>query len=255
MYKLYAIWVKKRHYNNARFRVCVDLNYINWRRTTEGESDDSHIFYIPNCCTALSENEVQAKLRDRRRPVTVLFARRFREHRGTRIFGEAALDLLKEFPEMRIVIAGDGPDEGYLRKQFEGRRNVTIGKVPWEQMSTVLKGTDVAVVPSLASEGTSFSLAEAMGSACAVIASNVGGMTNMVIDNYNGLLIWPRADECLAAMRELVLNTEKRRRLASAAWETARTAFSEDLWHKRWRNVIEAVLREDQTTAWGQQSF
>lgn len=241
-YKYYAILANKRLFCNARYRVCVDPNFINWYRTVCELEDESNIFCIPNCCNPLSEDEMQSKLKSSDNHVTILFARRFIEPRGTRIFGPASARLVKEFPNVRVVIAGEGPDEEYLRRQSHQTDNVSIRRVSLDEMPSLLKSVDVAVAPSLASEGTSFSLAEAMGAACAVIASNVGGMTNMVIDNHNGLLIWPRVEDCFLAMRDLVLNAEKRVRLARTAWETARIAFSEDLWFERWRKVMAKVI-------------
>ncbi|WP_420491566.1 glycosyltransferase [Neobacillus drentensis] len=53
---------------------------------------------------------------------------------------------------------------------------------------------------NLGSEGTSLSLLEAMAAKCAEIATNVGGMTNIILDNYNGLIINPDESELYLAL-------------------------------------------------------
>ncbi|MGR4357642.1 glycosyltransferase [Escherichia coli] len=48
---------------------------------------------------------------------------------------------------------------------------------------------DIAIVPSIGSEGTSLSLLEAMSAKCLVIATDIGGMTNIILDGFNGRMI------------------------------------------------------------------
>ena len=101
----------------------------------------------------------------------------------------------------------------------------------------------IAVVPSLASEGTSLSLAEGMGTGCAVIATGVGGMTNMVIDGYNGRLVEPQAEALAVVLRELIIDRPLRQCLAARGAETAREAFSLERWRARWSRVLDEIER------------
>jgi glycosyltransferase involved in cell wall biosynthesis len=99
----------------------------------------------------------------------------------------------------------------------------------------------IAVVPSLASEGTSLALVEAMAAGCAVIATNVGGMTNVVLDGYNGRLVDPDIESLTDALVGLVRDQDGRSKLAERAAETAREAFSLDRWKCRWSEVLDHV--------------
>ena len=100
----------------------------------------------------------------------------------------------------------------------------------------------IAVVPSLASEGTSLSVVEAMGAGCAVVATCVGGITNMIIDGHNGLLVMPDPSSLHAALRTLIEDGTLRRDLATEARRCARTSFSLPVWRQRWRAVLEQVV-------------
>lgn len=97
---------------------------------------------------------------------------------------------------------------------------------------------DIAVVPTIGSEGTSLSLLEAMAAHCAVICTNVGGMTNIVIDQYNGLMIKPTEADLVYAIEDLIINVEKRNKLADRGYETVKQAFSHEVWSNRWKKVL-----------------
>lgn len=74
----------------------------------------------------------------------------------------------------------------------------------------------------------------------AVIATNVGGLTNLIIDGYNGLLIHPSREYLTQALRFLIDHPRERLRLGANAAATAR-AFDRRLWEARWRQYISKV--------------
>jgi len=96
-------------------------------------------------------------------------------------------------------------------------------------------------VPSIASEGTTFSVAEAMAAGCAVVATHVGGITNMIIDGYNGLLIPPSAAALQAALERLINDGDLRRRLGQRAQQVAEASFGLERWRRQWTEVLTTV--------------
>ncbi|MBM3334883.1 glycosyltransferase family 4 protein [Candidatus Sumerlaeota bacterium] len=145
--------------------------------------------------------------------------------------------------DIRFTFAGEGPDEGWLRTHFSNHPRVVFSKYLPRDATDVHLDHDVAVAPSIASEGTSFSVGEAMGAGCAVVATAVGGITNMVIDRYNGILVLPNAPSLLAGMEQAITNAEIRREIGLRAYETARSSLNVSLWKKRWAAVIEEVCK------------
>ena len=97
---------------------------------------------------------------------------------------------------------------------------------------------DIAVVPTIGSEGTSLSLLEAMASGCAVICTNVGGMTNIVLNGYNGLMISPEEEELYRALNQILDNNQLRSSLQKHAYATIRSSFSLAKWQEKWIEVI-----------------
>lgn len=100
---------------------------------------------------------------------------------------------------------------------------------------------DIALIPSKAAEGTSLSCLEAMACGCALITSYVGGLSDLVINNYNGLLIKPTTDNLVEAISRLLNEPEQARILSRRGVKVAGT-FSISRWKKEWQSVIQEVF-------------
>jgi glycosyltransferase involved in cell wall biosynthesis len=100
----------------------------------------------------------------------------------------------------RLVLVGDGPQRRSLEKlALEVRADVTfLGSVAPSQIADLYRMAKVVVVPSRR-EGFGLVAAEASASGRAVVASRVGGLTDIVRDGVNGNLIEPDDVEALAA--------------------------------------------------------
>lgn len=214
--------------------VCVDYNFINWYRT-QLAYPETELIAIPNFA------EIPPVSEKPKGKVNVIFARRFYPYRGTRIFAGAAKRLLQTYPQLHVTVAGEGPDEAWLREQLGDQDRVSIIKYESSQSAAIHADQHIAVVPTLGAEGTSLSLLEAMASRCAVVCSNVGGMTNIVIDQFNGLMIPPNEESLYCAIATLVENEGQRNALANRAYETVSQGFSFELWKQRWIDVLKTI--------------
>src|SRR5262249_19150867 len=74
-----------------------------------------------------------------------------------------------------------------------------LGPVPHERMASALAGVDVMVVPSIWIENAPFIIREAFAAGAPVVASNLGGMAEMVRHEIDGLLFPPGDSAVLAA--------------------------------------------------------
>ncbi len=212
--------------------VCVDYNFINWYRTISMRPVDS-MDVIPNF-TQIYEGQHEKE----NGIIKIIFARRFFWYRGTRVFCEALKRLLEEYPNIYATIAGEGPDEDYINKQFCNYNNVIITKFESNDSLSIHSKHDIAVIPTLGSEGTSLSLLEAMSAGCACIATNIGGMTNIIINGYNGLLVNPDVDSIYFGMKKLVDDCLLRNKLSQNAIDTVKNGFSIGIWTQRWKNLL-----------------
>ena len=223
---------------NVEEIVCVDNNFINWYRALDNYR---HVLLT----SILNFTEIQP-LQDKKKSdeVSIVFARRFFDYRGTRIFAPVVKRLLQDFPKIQVTFAGEGPDEKYLRDMFKNVANVHFTQYDSRDSITFHHQFDIAVVPTTGSEGTSLSLLEAMAAGCAVVCTNVGGMTNIIIDGYNGLMVNPNIDEFYFAMHKLVGNKALMQQIATNGYQTVKTTFTLEIWEQKWSNVLKKHINK-----------
>jgi glycosyltransferase involved in cell wall biosynthesis len=229
-----------RYFENCRNTVCVDHNFPNWYRATTGRSIDGNVWVIPNFGVPAAPEQLHRN----NDVLRVLFARRFEPYRGTRVMAAAVESVLAARANIHVTFAGEGPDDAYLREKFGGCPRVRFTVYDQRESMGIHLAHDVAVIPSLGSEGTTLSAAEAMGAGCAVIASAVGGLTNMILDGYNGLLITPRSEDLAAAILRLADDAALRESLARRGYDTATQCFSIEKWKQNWTSVLHSVAAE-----------
>lgn len=224
-------------YEEVDTRVCVDHNFPNWYRTIPRSRSGKPEYVIINPAEIATPEQLAARKLERG-VVRILFARRLFWYRGTGIIAAAGKRLLAKHANIRITFAGEGPDSESLKQYFSGESRVQFMSYrPEESLQTHL-AHDVAVNASLGSEGSSLSVGEAMGAGCAVVATDIGGVTNMIIDGYNGLLVNPTTDALYQGLLRVVTDADLRSRLGQRAWQTASEAFSLDKWSRQWREII-----------------
>lgn len=148
---------------------------------------------------------------------------KLREEKGTRYFIESAVKVLEIFPKTILLIAGDGPLMEELknlsdrlgiadRVVFAGFRN---------DIPLILSIIDIFVVPSI-TEGSPLALMEAMAMGKPIVATNVGGIVEILKDGDTGLLVPSRDPEAIAGkIVHLFRNEAETRKLGLRAREEA----------------------------------
>jgi len=147
------------------------------------------------------------------RPVALTIAR-LDEQKGHRFLLDAAVQV----PEVQFILAGDGPLRSSLEVQVQELGLTDRIKFLGHRtdIRDLLASCDVFVLPSLY-EGLPLSILEAMAAGKPVIATQVGGTPEVVIDGETGLLVPPSDSAALAAaIRSVVSNREFAHRLGLA---------------------------------------
>lgn len=178
------------------------------------------------------------------RPVRVLFPRRMVQVRGLNEAARAAEVLTARYENIEFHFVGRFHDEG-LEKEFlrwaGSHRNIYYYWLPPHAMPRVYRAVDLVLIPSRSTEGTSLSCLEGMAAGRSVIATWVGGLTDLIIDGFNGRLIPPDGQALVEAIEELGKQPALRRQLGENARQVAR-AFSLERWRQRWSQVLEEVF-------------
>lgn len=166
-------------------------------------------------------------------PPTVAFAGRLVWEKGVDILIHAFAKVVKTIPSARLLIAGQGGAENDIKsliQQLDLQNHVTLlGYLPRPLLEKKLAQAWVQVVPSRWAEPFGIVAIEAMMRGTAVIATDSGGLREIVRDSESGFLIAPEDTDALAKRLEQLLSD---RTLAENMGQTGReialTQFTED---------------------------
>lgn len=159
----------------------------------------------------------------------ILFVGRHIERKGICYLIEAAKYLPRDLFEIRIVGVGDLTEE--LKKQAasmppESAEIIFTGKLSPKELANEYKTANVFTLPAIVdskgdTEGLGVVLIEAMELGLPVVASNVGGIPDVVVDGVSGILVPEKSPEALASafkklssdaglVRDLLAGAQKR---------------------------------------------
>lgn len=155
---------------------------------------------------------------------------RLSHEKGADVFLQAAAELLKSRPTTKFVLVGEGPEEQKTRENARslGIESSVVFAGFRDDVSAVLAAIDIVVIPSR-TEGLPLILLEAMSSGKPVVATNTGGIPDVLQEGVNGRLL-PAADPLAfaRAIAELLDDPSARHRMGMNARKTAEGRFSVD---------------------------
>lgn len=160
-----------------------------------------------------------------------LFVGRLAEKKGIKYLLQAVELLDKKDDDFQIVIVGTGPLEGELRSWVKKRgledRIEFTGWASEDELNELYVCADFVIVPSIETEsgdteGMPTVITEAFASGNPVIATDVGGISDVVEDRENGYLVTQkRPDELAKKIALLIREEDLRQDLSTGALETA----------------------------------
>ena len=181
----------------------------------------------------------------------VLFVGRLVERKGVRYLIDAVQRLAPE-RRARLIILGDGPERERLKEQvrrggLEGRVEVR-GRVSDRELRRAYADSSVFVLPAIVdargdTEGLGVVLLEAMSYRVPVVASEIGGITDIVTHGETGLLVPPADVAALgAALERLAADPALAKHLGEAGHRMVSERFSWSAILAQWEACYAAAL-------------
>lgn len=158
---------------------------------------------------------------------------------------EAMPSLVSEFPGLRYIVVGEGPDRPRLENLADslnlGNHVKFTGTVNEPELKEIYRQASVFVLPS-GGEGFGIVYLEAMAYGLPVIAARAGGAPEVVLDGQTGLLV-PYGDPEVASMaiRQILSDPALARRLGEAGRRRVKEKFTFPRFKERVVQILEKL--------------
>lgn len=170
--------------------------------------------------------------------------------KGIDLVIETAKIILESFPDAYFLIIGpDGKGEKEFAQEMRrrasviasGQRILFLG--PRKDIRDILASLDLFFLPSR-SEPFGMAICEAMAAGVPVVASNVGGIPEIIPDDSYGVLKPPNAEELSSSIIAILTDEQRRREIKKNAFERVGTKFSEEKFNNQLMEIYDSFLQK-----------
>ncbi len=201
---------------------------------------------VQDFCHKTDANLLKYELKHNEDKRVVLTVARMDKLKGHKYLIEAAPLV----PDAIFLLAGDGPERAKMEERARelgvADRVVFLGSR--NDIPELLSACDVFILPSIL-EGLPLSILEAMSASKPVIATDIGGTNEIIIDGENGLLVPPGDSKALAEKIKLLLSDKSlAKRLAVSGKERVLREFSTEIMIERITNIYRDVIERKKIT-------
>ena len=231
--------------------ISVDTNTINSLRSIGlGDDIESKYKIIKNF---YEDQPLSVKEDKPPQSINILYPRRLYEARGFYLICEIVHKILSLNADITITFLGDGVEQDlnvakklvalYPGRVFHFTENP-------ENVWAHYNNSDIVLIPTIYSEGTSLSAIEALSCGKIVIASDVGGLTDLIIDGFNGYLCQPDPVSFLEAITVAVQNLNSLSYIRVNAKNSVATLELSN-WQSEWKKIFEKDFQRNYSYSQG----
>jgi len=200
------------------------------------------IYIIPNCIK--EDNLVVKEIKTKQ----FLYLGRLVFYKNVEIILNAFKIVKQEFPDVKLIIAGDGPHRAHLEdltKNLEINENTNfLGYVRPEQKIKLLAESNALLFPSTI-EGFGLVMLESLQQKRPVIVSNVPPMSEIITNNETGLLIDPYNEkEWANAIIQFIKNPQKSLKMGENGYQIIREKYSQKQFFEKLKKMYEDILNK-----------
>ncbi len=171
--------------------------------------------------------------------IKITYVGRMIEEKGVLKLIEAFKKLEKKYDNLELNLAGSGPILEKIIAENKDEKNINIlGKLSHDEVLKLLGKTTIFVNPSAFSEGLPTTILEAGIMNCAVVATPMGGTTEIISSDDIGYICGFETDEILEKIEKLIKNKDEIAKLSSNINDKVRKQFS---WDVTARKIAETI--------------
>lgn len=171
--------------------------------------------------------------------IIITYVGRMIEEKGVLKLIEAFKKLEKKYDNLELDLAGAGPILEKIIAENKDEKNIKIlGKLSHDEVLKLLGKTTIFVNPSAFSEGLPTTILEAGIMNCAVVATPMGGTTEIISGDDFGYICGFETDEILEKIEKLIRNKDEITKLSSNINDKVRKQFS---WDVTARKIAETI--------------
>jgi glycosyltransferase involved in cell wall biosynthesis len=176
----------------------------------------------------------------------VLIPRRIDPARGFMVSAQAARILSDKYDDIDFVFCGRGHknEEDKLHRLIEDYPNIKHISHELHDMHRAYDDAHISWTPTIKAEGTSLGVLESLGSGVVPIVTTIGGLTDLVQNNVNGLMIAPNSVEELVVATEILYNNRNELiRMRNLGLEMIKS-FSKERWTLQMSSIASSLYGE-----------
>lgn len=182
--------------------------------------------------------------------ISILYMSKVENNKGVFDAIEAISQVAKYQNHIKFCVAGDGPDLNKLKLaccENGGEELIKfLGHVSDQRKINFLSQGDIFLFPSHYQEGMPYALLEAMAAGLPVIATDTGGIPEIIQHNKNGLLVPPGKPEQLAdAIFHLIKHTRKRKAFGAMNRKKAQSQFDINIVCDKFTRIYEKLATKN----------
>jgi len=177
----------------------------------------------------------------------ILYVGRLVEIKGIIYLIKAFEIIIKKYPDLKLILIGSGPEKENIEifiKEHNIKNIILINTIPHKKMAYYYQQSSIVVLPSIGFENSPMSILESFSCGTPVVASNIGGIPELVKDNITGML-FKQGDyiDLSSKILDLLSNPLLLKEMNLNCLDIVKKCYGEDKHYENLMTIYRSVLK------------